>query len=521
MNKLKILINKDIHQVKNYFKAFNKNRKKLIPIAFYILWFYFMFKSQTDSNFYSINYFKNFSFGILTFLLIISLINIYFERTSYFNMADVNLLFTAPIDSKLILIYAIFKTSWKQMLAALFMFMFLSPSLINAGIHLPHLLIGVLAYVLFIFAIEPISFIIGQLGKKYDLKFIISTLVLALLMMISIPMFLLKSPIEGIQSEYMNFVPLIGWSRGIFMGMFEINTFFFVYFIAMVSFIVFINLYIIKTSEHYYEDVLTATENKEAYTSKKKQGKASLNISFNFNKNKDIKIKGNYQGARAFHWKNKLKAVREDLHYLFGVQTFMFLLISIAMVFVKYYKNLEIPYPIMYMGATVIILYIYTLFSLNAGGEDELEMHFFYLIPENNIKKIIALNQLNFQRMAINSIAFFILPIIIDFKNIVNYLLLLLVFNSVYWMLKYAFILVKSIFRNETDFTFMLPLIKVFQLLLVILPSIIGGIIGAAFSAVTNFNPEFIVLSSIFTINLVAVLLILVLADTIINRIEL
>ena len=521
MNKLKILINKDIHQVKNYFKAFNKNRKKLIPVAFYIIWFYFMFRSQTDSDFYSINYFKNFSFGILTFLLIISFINIYFERTSYFNMADVNLLFTAPIDSKLVLIYAIFKTSWKQMLAALFMFMFLSPSLINAGIHFPQLLIGVLAYALFIFAIEPISFIVGQLGKKYDLKFIISALVAVLLIMISIPMILLKSPIEGIQSEYMNFVPLIGWSRGIFMGMFQINSYFFIYILLMVLFIITINLYIIKTSAHYYEDVITATENKEAYTSKKKQGKASLNIRFNFNKDKDIHIAGDYQGARAFHWKNKLKAIREDFHYLFGVQTLLFLILSVGMVFIKSYRNFEIPYPIMYMSATGIILYIYTLFSLNAGGEDELEMHFFYLIPENNIKKIIALNQLNFQRMAINSIAFFMIPMIIDFRNFINYLLLLLVFNSVYWMVKYAYVLVKSIFRNETDFTFMLPLIKIFQLLLVILPSIIGGIVGAAFSAVTRINPEFIVLTTIFTINLVAVLLILVLSDAIINRIEL
>lgn len=521
MNKLKILISKDIHQAKNYFKAFTKNRKKLIPVVFYILWFYFMFKSQTDSNFYSLNYFKNFSFGILTFLFIISLINIYFERTSYFNMADVNLLFTAPIDSKLVLIYAIFKTSWKQMLAALFMFMFLSPSLINAGIHFPELLIGVLAYVLFIFSIEPISFIITQLGKKYDLKFIISTLVVALLLMISFPMILLKSPLAGIQSEYMNFIPLIGWSRGIFMGMFQINSYFFIYILLMVVFIFSINLYIIRTSEHYYEDVITATENKEAYTSKKKQGQASLNISFNFNKNKDIHIKGDYQGANAFHWKNKLKAIREDFHYLFGVQTLLFFLISLGMIVVKSYKGFEIPYPIMYMGATGIILYIYTLFSLNAGGEDELNMHFFYLIPENNIKKIIALNQLNFQRMAINSIAFFILPIIIDTRNFINYLLLFLVFNSIYWMVKYAYVLIKSIFRNETDFTFMLPLIKIFQLLLVVLPSIIGGFIGAAFSAVTKTNPELIVLISIFTINLVTVILILVLADTIIHRIEL
>lgn len=520
MNKLKILMTKDINQIKNYFKSFKKNKKKLIPVAFYMLWFYFMLKSQSDSSFYSVNYFRNFAFGILTFLLIISLINIYFERTSYFSLADVNLLFTAPIDSKLILIYAIFKTSWKQMLAALFMFVFLSPSLINAGVDFPRLLIGVLGYALFIFAIEPISFIISQLGKKYNLKLLITGLVASLLIMVSIPMILLNAPIAGIQSDYMHFVPIIGWSRGIFMGMFEINTLFYIYLVAMVLFIVSINIYIVKTTGNYYEDVITATKNKEAYASKRRQGKVSMNISFNFNKNKAIKLLGNYQGAKAFHWKNKLKAMREDFHYLFGVQTLLFFLLSVIMVSVKNYKAIDITYPTLYVSATAIILYIYTLFSLKTSGENELEMPLFYLIPENNIKKIIALNQLNFQRMAINTFLFFMVPLIIDLSNFITYILLLLVFNSVYWMIKYSYILIKSIFRNETDFTFMLPLIKIFQLFLVIIPSIIGAFIGFAFSSATRINPELSTLFSIFTINLVAILLVLVLSDTIINRIE-
>ena len=85
---------------------------------------------------------------------------------------------------------------------------------------------------------------------------------------------------------------------------------------------------------------------------------------------------------------------------------------------------------------------------------------------------------------------------------------------------EFPYILIKSIFRNETDFTFMLPLIKIFQLFLVIIPSIIGAFIGFAFSSATRINPELSTLFSIFTINLVAILLVLVLSDTIINRIE-
>lgn len=520
MNNLRLLIKKDIKQIKNYFLEFKTNPKKILPVIFYIAWLGFMIKSNSNDDFYSINYFKNFSFGILSFLLVISIMNVYFERTSYFNLADINLLFTSPISSKLLLIYAIFKTSWKQLLAALFMFFFLTPSLIAAGVPFIKMLIGILSYSLFIFAIEPLCFLISRIGKKYNLKIVITIFILFFLILIFIPMIILKSPLKGIQSQLMNFIPIIGWSRGIFMGMFYNDSNIYIYLLLQLFFILITNIYIIKTSSNYFEDVLITTENKASYLKKRKSGKASLNISFNFNKNKKITINTNHFGSDAFHWKNKLKSMREDYHYFFGVQTLLFLIISIGIPIIKNIKNIEMSYTYIYMTSIFIILYIYTLFSMRAGGQEELEFPLFYLIPEPNFKKIISINKLSFERFAINSIVFLITPLIIDTSNLIIYIFMFLVFNSIYWVIKYSHVLIKSIFRNETDFTFMLPLIKIFQLLLIILPSIVASIITGFLIVYININFQLTMLINIFILNLIVSILILTLSDFIISRIE-
>ncbi len=520
MNELKILINKDINQIKNYFREFKENKKKMLPILFYILWFIFMLNSQSETNYYSINYFKNLSFAILSVLLIISITNVYFERTSYFNMADVNFLFTAPISPKTILLYSIFKTSWKQLLAALFMFIFLSPSLISSGILFPEILLGVMGYALFIFSLEPICFIASKLGKKYNLKAIILILLLFLILPITIPMIIEKSIIKGIQSDLMNFIPLIGWSRGIFMSMFKISSNLFIFIFLQLSFILIINLYILKTASNYFEDMLSSTENKSKYIENKKRGKSKFKLKINFNKNKKISLKKNYYGSKAFHFKNKLISYRNDFHYLFGIETLGFFILGIGAIIIRNIKFYDYSLITFFTYLTIIILYIYTLFSINTNGQEELDMPFFYLIPDSNIKKIISVNQLPVERMILNSLILFIVPSIVDFKNILAYFLMFIMFNSIYIVIKFSNILIRSIFRKEVDFTLMLPIIKIFQLFLIAIPSLIGVIIASLVNNIINFDLQIIIFISIFLSNISILLIQLLLMDLIISRIE-
>ncbi|MEA1975740.1 MAG: putative ABC exporter domain-containing protein [Bacillota bacterium] len=521
MTKLKILITKDIKQIKNYFLEFKTNRKKLIPLIFYIIWFSLIIKSQTETTYYSVNHFKKLSFSILSFLLIISIINTYFERNSYFSLADVNFLFTSPISPKIILLYSIFKTSWKQLLAALFMFLFLSVSLISAGISFPEILLGILAYSLFIFAIEPICFIILTLSKKYNLKIIISLLVFLILSLIFIPIIIEKSIIGGIESNLMNYIPLIGWCRAIFMSMFDLNYTIFIYLFLQISFIIIINIYIIISTDDYYEDVLSSTENKADYIEKRKSGKNSINFEININKNKKITFKKKHYGSEAFHWKNKITSIRKDFHYLYGIQTLLFLALSIIAVLSKQYKFKDLDYSTIFTILTIFTLYIYTLFSMRSGGQEELDMPIFYLIPENNIKKLISINKLTAKKMLINTIALFSIPAIIDFSNVFLYFLLFIMFNSVYCVINFSNILIRSFFRNETDFTLMLPLIKLVQLFLILFPSGIGALIGIFISSAIPIPLELILFTTIFISNILSILIILVFSDIIINRIEL
>jgi hypothetical protein len=192
----------------------------------------------------------------------------------------------------------------------------------------------------------------------------------------------------------MNFVPLIGWSRAIFMSMLNFNSDFFIYLFLQISFIILINIYILITTNDYFEDVLSSTENKDIYISNRKNGKRAINFNFNFNKNKRNAIKPNCYGSDAFHWKNKMNFIKKDFHYFFGIQTLIFLILGIVGILIKQYKFQDIDYSTIFTILTVSILYIYTIFSMRAGTQEELDMPFFYLIPENNIKKIISLNKL-------------------------------------------------------------------------------------------------------------------------------
>jgi hypothetical protein len=330
-----------------------------------------------------------------------------------------------------------------------------------------------------------------------------------------------KSIITGIESNLMNYIPLIGWCRAIFMSMFNLDYTIFIYLFLQISFIIIINAYIIISTDDYYEDVLSSTENKAAYIEKRKSGKNSINLDININKHKKINFKKTHYGSEAFHWKNKITSIRKDFHYLFGIQTLLFLALSIIAILSKQYKFNDLDYSTVFTILTIFILYIYTLFSMRSGGQEELDMPFFFLIPENNIKKLISINKLAAERMIINTIALFSIPTFIDFKNSLLYFLLFIMFNSVYCVINFSNILIRSFFRNEADFTLMLPLIKLIQLFLILFPSGIGALIGVLIGSSIPIPLELILFTTIFISNILSILIVLILSDVIINRIEL
>lgn len=524
MRYLKLLLKKDIHQIKNYFLSFKNNKKRLFPVAFYILWFSFMINNNKNLD-YSLFYQNNVALGLLSFLFFMTLINIYLERTSYFTMADVNLIFPSPIPAKIVLIYSIIRKSWSQLLAALFGFIFITPSILASGIAPYKLIIGILGYLLFILSLEPINFIISRKRKQQNINIIIVGIVLLYILLIGGLIVKEGSFKAGLMSTALHYIPLIGWAKGIYMSMFTgINLLTHIYTLLMLTFILELNIYILKTSDDFYEDVIVTTQNFEAFKNNAKKGKQKLTLTLNINKDKKNPFKSNHYGAKAFHWKNKLMSLRSDLHHFISYKTFIFIFLTIGITLFKILSNFDMPLLGMYSVVTGFSIYIYALFTIRSGDSEDLEMPLFYLIPENNLVKFLRLNQLKVQQMLINTCIFFSIPIILDYKNTFYYMMLLLIFNSIYWIILFSNLIVKSLFRSEADQTLMLPIIKLFQLLIIILPTLIGG--GASafyiFNSQMTENFSFIVVCiAIIVANIFTSLFLLLIADQIINRIEL
>jgi hypothetical protein len=424
-------------------------------------------------------------------------------------------LFPSPISPKIILVYSIIKKSWKQLLAALFMFIFIAPSAIASGANVALLPIGILGYLLFIFILEPLNFIITKLSNQYHTKSFVLLFIALIIGSITVPIIIEGSIITGLKSDLLNYIPIIGWTRATFMamfGQFQYNVFFYLF--LQIVLLVLMNYAVLRYSDDYYEDVLVSTENADQAKSRAKKGKGQFNFNFVIKKDVDIKQKGN--GINAFHWKNQTIKQKSDLHYLVGIQTILFLISSIAILVIKNSQNFDIKLNHLYLMVSSVFLYIYLLFKMRGEHETDFENPYFFLIPENSIKKLIILKKLDIQRMLLNSVIFFSIPAIVDFSNVLLYFLIFLNFNSIYILLSYSDLLIKSIFRNDTDYTLMLPIIKIVQIIIVILPTIIGAIASAAIA-----NSQVFSIITIVTFNLIAVFLILVFSGEIINRIEL
>ncbi|MGM0378888.1 MAG: putative ABC exporter domain-containing protein [Bacillota bacterium] len=516
---MKTLLFKDLKQIRNYFLEFKQKPKKILPVLFYIIWIGSLFISNNQT--YEISYFKKFSIIILSILFIFSILNIYLERKSYFCMADINLAFTAPIEPKKILIYSIIKNSWKQLMMAIFMFVFLLPQILNTIKNPFQLIFGILGYGLFILILEPISFIITNLSKKYNTKKIIFIPILFFVFSISIPIIIEKNLFLGLEANYINFIPFIGWSRGIFLGMFNLNNLTFLFLALQIASIILINLYIIKTSQKsFIENVLTSTENKDKFKQNAKKGKQSFEIDLNINKDKKLKFKKDFFSGQVYHWKNIITQTRKDIHHLVTIKSLFFLIVSIISVF---YFHLQKPEHLLTTQTTFVvlgILYVYLIFSIKSGSLDDLEYPIFYLIPDKAINKIISLKKITIQQMFINSIFYIIPPIIIDLKNLNVYILLGLMVNFIYMTITFSNFLIRSFIRNEADFTLMLPLIKIFQLFIITLPSILGTITSFYFSNFLDVNLKILIFSFTSIFNLLFISLILLLSGKIIKNIE-
>ena len=406
MREIKLLLRKDLLILLNNIKLILKNPLRLLPYVAIVGYFSFMYWlrlgkgedsaqqiPEIDPNAIpEVNFAAQNIVGGVTILALALLIYQLFRATkknvSFFKMADVNLLFTAPVRPENLLIYYMGRSILPSLGGAiLFSFYGISQMAEKFELSFGNLLFTILGLGFFLFMIQPIRFLVYTLHTKFGIMEYIKNgvilLAIALSTMILIPGLMADKFWQGmfswIGSPWFDFFPIVGWSRGIMSFWVHSNWILSSAFVVLygLSYFVVLKL-VIQFSGYYYEDVLEATKSNEEKLEKVRGKKEQSEANFSLNTKKKLALPDFGPGAKAFYWRNYIHASRQDFHPLFGVYSMILAGLGILFAILSLFDWFS--HIVIYVYLLILIL-IYFLAGTGRANIGDLKKPFFYLIP--------------------------------------------------------------------------------------------------------------------------------------------
>ncbi len=405
MFEIRLLLKKDLLILLNNIKLILKNPLRLLPYAGMIGYFVFIYwirvgkRNQNQSipeidpnAIPEVDFAGQNLIGAITLLALAFLIYQLFraakKNVSFFKMADVNLLFTAPVKPENLLIYYMGRSILPS-LGASVLFSLYAIGQISEKVDLTfgNLTFTVLGLGFFMFMIQPIRFLIYTLHTKFGVMEYIKNgvIVLAILLagMILIPGMMAEKFWQGmfawIGSPWFDFFPIVGWSRGIMSYWSHGNWILASGFVALYGLFYFVVMkLVIQFSGYYYEDVLEATKSNEEKLEKVRGKKEQSEANFSLNTKKKLALPDFGSGAKAFYWRNYIHASRQDFHPLFGL--YSLILAALGIVFACLSLFDWFSHVVIYVYLLILIL-IYFLAGTGRANIGDLKKPFFYLVP--------------------------------------------------------------------------------------------------------------------------------------------
>jgi hypothetical protein len=315
------------------------------------------------------------------------------KGSTMFSMADVNMLFTAPVDPFYILIYGIIQQLATSVMVGFFFIFQYSWMHGVYGIEMGHLLLIILGYSLTVFSATLTAMLLYVLSSASDARRKIANK-----LFIAVVALLLLEPVIRIATAAIGGTPVLdavgalssAWSVKLFplagwMAAFTssviANTPNWIYLIITVAAFILIVVTLRFVQKDYYEDILGATENAQALKDRAKEGKlASENVS-----ERAKKVRGSItsEGAKALYDKFGLEEKRAS-----ALLIDKFTLIEIGfMILMGLFMRFE--------GGWIAVLasglYMQMVFTTQARWVRELLSPYAYLIPETPFRKLFWL----------------------------------------------------------------------------------------------------------------------------------
>ncbi len=310
------------------------------------------------------------------------------KNVTFFKMADVNLLFTAPVKPENLLIYYMAR-SILPALGGSMLFLVYGASQMADQLEMTagNIIFLILGFALFFFMIFPLRFLIYTLHTKYGVMEYIKTgvavLGVSLGLMILIPGLMAEKFWQGmfswVSSPWFNFFPVVGWSRGIMSYVWDQNIILAFSFITLYGLTYFsVVKLVISFSGYYYEDVLEATKSNEEKLEKVRGKKQASESNFSVNAKKQLALPDFGVGAKAFYWRNYVHSSRQDFHPLFGI--YSLIMAGLGIVFAVLSRFDWFSHKVFY-GYLLVLLMFYFMAGIGRASVGDLKKPFFILIP--------------------------------------------------------------------------------------------------------------------------------------------
>lgn len=312
--------------------------------------------------------------------------------TTFFFMADVNLLFCSPVVPQKILVYGIVKQLGTTALTTLVLF-FQIPNLINffnmPGRGIFALLIS---WFLMMFTCQTgalwlYSFVSSHPNFRSPLRWMLNALCILAAALAFLPMLKGLSAGEALSLSgsmlLLDFFPIAGWAKGITTAVIAQNyPLAAVFFALMLLFNGVAVFFIRRQGSDYYEDVLLCTEQRFAVQSAAKEGRV-LDVS----KTKAGRLGiGRGKGASVLFFRQLTEQRRKSRLLFLDSKSLLFVGCGAAMAL--FLKQVEEPRAALY-AALGFSSYLLMFLGAQSGSSIDLLKPYVYLIPESPLKKLI------------------------------------------------------------------------------------------------------------------------------------
>lgn len=422
MNEFKLLVRKDLFILFNNLWLILKNPFRLLPYAgvfAYFSFFYFRRAGGGTSDLGQLDELQDVAgeieevnliaqnvTGILTLLALAFFVFRLYKATeknvTFFSMADVNLLFTAPVKPSRLLVYYMVRSLLPSLGGSL-LFVLYSTAQLNQAYELNFWNLGamILGLGLFFFILSPLRFLIYTLNTKFGILSHVKKGVIALgvllALMIILPGLFAERFMDGafawIGASWFDYFPFVGWSRGILMYLGHENWVkLLVLILAYIASYTLIVKMVLTHAGMYYEDVLESTQAKEdiRQKAKGKQEASESNVSLNAKKELDVPSFG--VGAVALYWRNYVHSSRQDFHPILGLYPGIF---AGAAIMLAILGRLEVmPHYGLYIYIATLCMF-YFIAGMTKTSVGDLKKPYFILIPASWTSKFWNLLRLD------------------------------------------------------------------------------------------------------------------------------